>query len=543
MNAQLYASPNTVYTVTRDRQSMTIYKMDRPLYTWEFSFQDFIVVGISNYGNIACIADDKFYIFEKEGLITGPVMQISPEYESPPNSIKYNMKVDDKGIQICYERITEKTFLNKTTYQSEIYAYNLHTGQTINWWGFTKDNKQNLELDWTISKEFNYITFLEKFYISIHKDYYKLHLLDVRRNSSLYTIQINDIYEPLLMVTSNGQVILHCHSAKINRLLTFNIKGEKYELILPNSFNIFATGRNIIAIKNINNSQFIFISTERHSEYTVDLTVLDNHQIDYNVFIKDNDEIALIYRVPGEKNFRRLEAPLEDFLIHIKRWQLVLKDQEKQKSLSRKQQLKDQEEITFDTAKARLLTQSALKHHNLRKDKIYSKVIQIDQLMSKLNEQYICQSLPEVQYKENRVRLVDSLSRLEEVAKRFGMNIKEEDFPSDLTVTENLKKEIDLLRGEKKITFDIYKKWEEKVRLMKIKEKEKKKIESKDGGKDRQNRAEEEQKILKLLELLEERLIEGEISETLFLELRNKYNSRLEGLKTSQKGITLKNGR
>jgi len=526
MNPHLYASPNTVYTVTYDRKSMTIYKMDRPLYTWEFSFQDFLILGISNYGNISCIADDKFYVFEKEGHITGPVIQLSPGCESPPHSIKCNMKIDDKGIQVCYERITEKSFLSRITYQSEIYAYNLHTGQTINWWGFTKDNKQNLDIDWSISKELNYITFLEKFYISIQKDYYKLHLLDVKRNSSLYTIQINDIYEPALMITSGGQVILHCHSARINRLLTFNTRGEKYELILPNSFHIFASGKNIIAIKHSSRNQFIFISTDKHSEYTVDLTILDNHEIEHNIFIKDNDEIALIYRVPGEKTFRRLEAPLDDFLIHIKRWQLVLKDQEKQKNLSRKQQ--KQEEITVDTVKARLLTQSALKHHNIRKDKIYSKVIQIDQLMSKLNEQFIFQSLHEIQYKENRAKLVESLSRLEEVARRFGMIMKEEDFPSDLTVTNNLKKEIDLLRSEKKIPFDIYKKWEEKVRLMKIKEKEKKKMEGKDGGQEKQIKAEEEQKVMKLLELLEERLIKGEISETLFLELRDKYNSRLE---------------
>lgn len=529
MNFRLYTSPNAVYTVLYDNQSMSIYKNDRLMYTWDFNFQDFHLVGISDYGRIACMADNKFYIFEKEGYITGPIVTVSPACQEGNVSIKNNIKFDNRGFFICYEKIIEKSFLNKISYYSEIFIYNLNTGHVRSWWNFTKDNKKQLDLIWNISKDIKYMAFLEKYYISIKKDYYKLHLLDMTRDAQVYTVQINEIYDPHIMINSYGDVLLHCQSVRINRLLRFNNKGEKFEIILPNSFYLLDIGKKNFVIKHKYHSHFIFMNFSRHAEYPVDLTLLDNNEIKYNLFIKDNDEIVLLYKIPDETVFCRIEAPLEDFLIHIKRWQMVLKEQERQKKLYKKTFEEKDSVIQLDTSRARMLTQSALKHHNIRKDKVYSKVIQIEQLMGKLNEQYLFQGLSEQQYKDNRAKLMDSINKLDMVAGKLNIEIKEGDFPPDLMDLKKLKEETVRLVGEKKMSLEDYNKWDDKIRIMKIKEKEKDKLE-REAKKDKEP-DEEQQKIVKLLELLDERLIKGEISEALYKELRGKYYDKLEAMK------------
>ncbi|OQA14907.1 MAG: hypothetical protein BWY64_03069 [bacterium ADurb.Bin363] len=94
---------------------------------------------------------------------------------------------------------------------------------------------------------------------------------------------------------------------------------------------------------------------------------------------------------------------------------------------------------------------------------------------------------------------------------------------------KKLKEETVRLVGEKKMSLEDYNKWDDKIRIMKIKEKEKDKLE-REAKKDKEP-DEEQQKIVKLLELLDERLIKGEISEALYKELRGKYYDKLEAMK------------
>ena len=182
---------------------------------------------------------------------------------------------------------------------------------------------------WDIAPGFHYIAVLERYYSKSKQDFYNLHLLDVFGDCQLYTVQINKIYSPFIRVNKKGEVLLHCKSSQVNRLLIFNLRGEKFEVVLPKDFFLYQLGKEIFLLKHEEKNQYIFMSTKTYAQIPVDLEILERHSIYYDIFIKDNDEVVLIYKVPGETNFTRLEAPLESFLIHIKRWQLVLSEQQK----------------------------------------------------------------------------------------------------------------------------------------------------------------------------------------------------------------------
>jgi len=522
LNLELIPSPNTIYTVKDSKNSVTLYKNDRKLYTWDFNFQNISLYGLSNYGKIAAMADGKFYLFEKDGTVSPPVKKLSPVYQIP-NTLIENIKIDSRGFYICYEMVTNK----KTIRNSEIIIYNINNGKGQIWWEFTKDERQKLGFHWAVSTNFHYIAFLERYYSKSKKDFYNLHLLDVFGDCQLYTVQINEIYSPSLMVNNKGEVILHCKSSNVNRILIFNLRGEKLEVLVPQKFYLYQLGKHLFLLKHEEANQFIFMSSQSYNQTPVDLTLLDKHNISYNVFIKDNDEVALIYKIPGETNFVRQEAPLDSFLIHIKRWQLVLAEQEKQKKESLVQKKKTR--VKVDDEKVRKLAESAMKHLNIKKDKISSKVRQIEQLLSKLNNQFIYQELPEMQYKDNREKLMNSFIKLETVAKRLKLDIKKEDFPPDLTEKNILKDEISRLADSRKIDIEVARSWHQKIRIEELKAKEK----NVEGEKQKviQEKEEEIKKVRWLLELLEERFIKGEISEPLFIELRDKYNNKLSNIR------------
>ena len=167
-----------------------------------------------------------------------------------------------------------------------------------------------------------------------------------------------------------------------------------------------------------------------------------------------------------------------------------------------------------------------MKRLNIKKDKIQNKIKQISHLIEKINIQFLYQELPEQQYKDNREKLTKSFDKLELVAKKIKLDIKEIEMPGNLLEAEVLKKEIQNMVKNNKLNPDMAKKWQQKIRINELKEKENK-IEQKER-KIVQEKKDEEKKILWLLELLEERFIKGEISEPLFLELRQKYNDKLK---------------
>ena len=71
---------------------------------------------------------EKFYFFEKEGHTSQVIKKLSPLFQQPGTTIS-KIEIDSRGFYICYERTSDKKFLNKTTKHSEILIYNINNGK------------------------------------------------------------------------------------------------------------------------------------------------------------------------------------------------------------------------------------------------------------------------------------------------------------------------------------------------------------------------------------------------------------------------------
>ncbi|MFH0802007.1 MAG: hypothetical protein V2A78_06430 [bacterium] len=401
--------------------------------------------------------------------------------------------MDNRGDRICLEKITfqgklsEKIFnlLSSSTPEvnqilHEVIFYDLRTGTERVFYKQMSDSRIPDSFLWNISRDFEFMTACD-----IKKTpggtASTISIIHVPVETILFDFAVYDSEISLLIINCEGTVLTDLAQGDIRKFLIITSQGEKYDVSPIPNYRIINLGRNYVALNSKQPPLFMAKSFEDAVFYNIDLQPLEHFVDSYHILFNERDDLDLVVIKDGK--IKIIHSNMENFAIDAKRWDLMSKQQSAVKEEEKQKPLDEAKSLEY-TLKKRSEKIMALQATASR---------QLEERRKKLSEEF-----------------KDAVTELEKLKlKKLTGAIDEETFNSLKTQFES---KLVTLQGKEIAPPD---------------DSNPSNIPPPPPPLDA---SAHRHKIGKILEKLEERFIASEISEKTYLELKEKYETRLKQL-------------
>ncbi|MCL5773700.1 MAG: hypothetical protein M1536_04900 [Firmicutes bacterium] len=498
-----YVSPNSRYFIAEDKENISLLRDERTIWARTKRSEDAEVIGVGNNGIAAIKSSGEIFVCKPsleepkkpvEAFNSGSLDQTSSKLEK----IRFN----NHGNSLCIEKITLQSRLSEKIFQLlsavpveknaalyEIIFYDIVTSRNFIFYKFIGDRRLSEPFRWEISSSFTYMVVVEsrKSGRDIHK---KVSIIDVPEETVIYEFTLSNIEIGKLFVNNAGCVLIEI-PGKEREAYIVSSEGEKNVIPLAKNCHLLHLGMQKVMIYSTLPPYIMVKDFNNQVIHHVDLHGLKALNVDYRISFNEGDEIDFVFK--QEDQFRIVHSNLEHFTVDAKRWDLLAQQKDiALEAISKKSDLEAKRKETRlkkEEEKIKILAATAASSKEERHKKRSRQISEVLKNLEKIKLQFVTGFLSQEEY-ENQVKIselkLNEFKTESEAKKRDETEEKPEAVPARPSLSESK---------------------EEKISSLSMRERE---------------------KIERLLNALEERFAMGEISEKIFLELRDKYKKQLQ---------------
>lgn len=499
-----YVSPNSRYFIAEDKENISLFRDERTIWTRTKRSADAEVVGVSNNG-IAAVKTSEGIFVHRPSLEEPkkPVEAFSRESLDQTSSKLSKGRLNNHGNTLCIEKITLQSRLSEKIFQllsavsveknlalHEIVFHDIITARTFVFYKFMGDRRLSEPFRWEISSSFTYMVVLEsqKSGGNILK---KISIIDVPEETVIYELTLSNVETGKLLINNSGCVLIEILK-KEREAYIVSSEDEKYVIPLAQNCHVLHLGMQRVMISSTLPPYLMVKDFNNQIIYHVDLHGLKTLKMDYQIFFNERDDIDLVFKQADQ--FRITHSTLERFTVDAKRWDLLARQKDiVQEARSKKSALETkikETRLKKEEEKIKILAATAASSKEARHRKRSRQISEVLKNLEKIKLQYVTGFLSREEY-ENQVKEVEL--KLSEFKDESSAKKPDETEAKPETAS---------------ISASLSEAPEEKIYS----------LSSRERG-----------KIERLLNALEERFAMGEISEKIFLELRDKYKKQLQG--------------
>ncbi|MBI2265424.1 MAG: hypothetical protein HYU64_09665 [Armatimonadetes bacterium] len=529
----MIASPNMKFFAMRQGSTLSVFRDSNLILEKDLDSLGWVPVGVGNNGCLAVRTEEGVLTFTAgsargEGTSTADLSPLA-KYQrvalARNSTVLGKIRMDAWGKALCLEKITVRSDASENLFALvsghekkrgkdasgaliyQLVLFDLNTEVETSLRNFLVV-RQNLDIRWDLSRNLKYLAVAERTRPVGDGMGEKVKLLAyaLPDKESMYRVTINDMTFRDLRVNEQGAVLFDVEEGDELRMRIIDPRGKQYHINPPAAeYQLLHIGRKIIAF-HVGNL-LILKDFEDEVVHQVDLDVLEEIGIPYRVFFKDDDDIVTAFYRGRGTQLHLVHSTLESLPVDWRRW---IKG-----TVARKQ-------LALDKVQAQKEEERSLRE----RDKLSEMKVQ------ELAQSLTLERLPETSPKESRPPAPPELAEIPAVDKIGLFRAMERANLAYVTGTisqkeyERRKKELEkakktMEKGEPEPEKKTEKRAPATRRLP----------ESPAPSRlaPRTSRLPEEEKNKKLLDILEERFILGEITEATYLELRTRLKRRLSG--------------
>lgn len=558
MHSKIVSSSNAKFLAELSLDYLLLYRekniiWKKPLPSKECSF-----IGLGNNGTLLLRSQEGIYLYSPAGEErNAPIPQYASNALKATSSFIKQEVIEERGNFLVLERITEKTSLSERIFKKlkekkdvskdgsnlcELLLVDLATfSEECIWYHIVHKSIPNGFL-WQVSPDLSYYVVCEASqktipYFHISR---KMFLIDRDNNRTLYQVNLADAGLQDLRVNYQGTVIMRLEDEKDRQLIVADRNGKRYFITPPDAqYEIQHLGKLFVALKIKDQNSLILKNFDDKLMYEMDLAVFEKLHEEYTIIFRPNDDIVIVGHEAGFPGLKIIYTTIDNFGIEYKRWQMTVEEEIKEKekaALQRSEEerfLMEKERITqqkvielAETAKTFTTAPSIPKLIETEKD--LSQRANIFSQLERLKLMHVTGELPKDEYEQKKALLEQELAVLIPLLPKEALSlnppekIRETLQPPSLMkelMSSNVSYEADIVHTTNAIhkSDTIYK--ADTVHKIDA-------VHKTDAAHE-----EDLRRTQNLIEKLEERFIVGEISEKTYLDLKEKYEKKLNDLR------------
>lgn len=374
MSITFFGSHNSRMFLGLEGRDIFLLRDYREAWKRKIKYTNFEVIGVGNNGKVFVKAD--------EGIIVYPQEESGEEYIIPAfeknalnseNSVISKVVVNRSGDQLCVEKqsikskLTEKLFsilassAAKEKGQSihELVLYDMKSGKQLIFYKFSVDRRTPHAFTWNISPDFRYAIMGEaqKAFKGAET---KFSVADVREESIFDQFVLDGLTDWILYVNNFGTYLIDSLQVKDNReVLIGNKEANNYKITIPNIYKVEHLGKNFVTLQSRMEPTIQFKRFDNSIIQEIDLTPLQEMNMDYQLIFNERDDIDFIARKEG--NVKVIHTNLQRIAIDAKRWHLMVEQFRIDEEISKRKTTLEKMQKTLQDKKTELKTKELSK--------------------------------------------------------------------------------------------------------------------------------------------------------------------------------------
>lgn len=499
-------SSNSRFFIVQKDKEVSLYREELLLWRKELPFGRFKVLGIGNNGYMAVLCEEGIYLYPSS-VEAQPefIYRYSREVLKKSSSSLGQIEFHEEGDSFCIESVQPKrsgveSLLKAEKTGSDVHRINileLQTRRHRNFFTLSLSRELQKSFFWSISKGFDYFVIAEPRMVSSQFNY-RFVLINVPREEIYNEFEIKGGIVRDVLVNDDGTVLIEIADRDGKVLEIHTLDNTKYTVTSARDYKVIHLGKHFVAQKTSPVPSLLVKSFEDNLLVKADLKALDQLGVCHEILFNKRDHIDFLYMAGSELKVIKTEVDL--FISEAKRWEMMANQQrELPKAQMERVYVEEKKRRQGDEmlrAKQDELSGQLKKYVGDKKSRKDEHNAAVQGELEKLRLQYILGSIEEDEYQAQKMALEKTLA-----------NNEDEESRDDERVS---------LRSPKTQILTL-----EKAR------------EPVTGFSEPQIQSSGSQELVrveKLLAALEERLIQGQISEVSYLELKKKYERKLREL-------------
>lgn len=529
---------------------LMLYREKNLLWKRSLPSPDCSVIGLGNNGILAVRSPGGILLYSTVGEERNtPIEQYSTAALAATSSFIRVGFMEERGNYLALERVTERTSISERIFKQRVKdnkdvpktGVNLHELLLVDLsslseerlWYHIAPKSIPVSFIWKMNADLSYYAVCEFSQRTIpnSQTLQKVFLVERNNNRTLYSINFVDAGLCDIRINYQGSIVVQIEDAKERQLILIDKTGRRAFITPPDAgYEVLHLGKHFVVLKIKNQSRLILKTFDDKLMYNLNLSVFDSLERQYIFIFRPNDDIILAGHENDESMLKITYTTVDNFDIECKRWQLIAEEHAREQDVTfRKQTEEDRvrlikEQMTRqkmmeleETAKlfekkpcavvsSRLLASSVapeqVKEQNVNKSYILNQ-------LERLKLKFITGDISKEEYEQQRELLERELACIE-TGGAYG---------SPLTVLpeEQAQTKPPVTQERAAIALPVSSSVPENKPALSVPEPVKS--------------SEDIEKVEQLLEKLEERFIMGEISEKVYVELKEKYEAKLKLLK------------
>jgi len=429
MRVSFFASKNSRFILGLEGREIFLYKDQRELWKREISYNNFEVIGVGNNGNVFVKADEGILIYPPRAHDTELMIPVfKREILHHENAGLAKMFVDSSGNRLCVEKITLKSKLSEKLFKilssspkvergqamHELILYDLVSGKQKIFYKFTVDRKIPHSFTWCISSDFRYIIWGEAQKVFKGTET-KFAAADVREESVYDQFILEGLTEWVLLINTHGSYLIDSPQRREKReLLIGDINANNFRISISNEFRPIHIGKNFVAFRSRMQPRMFFKRFNDAAIQDVDLTSLEEMELDYDILFNERDDIDFIARKDGE--LKVIHTNMEQLSVDARRWEIMAEQQKIDEEIEKKKSILEEKQKSLKEKRRMIitneLTRTARKSKKSRKRKDYKTVELKERELEILKAQYDSKRIGKYDYLKKRIGLEKEIDEL-----------------------------------------------------------------------------------------------------------------------------------
>ncbi len=529
----ILCSPNFKFFAGRDEEELFLYREKNRVWQKKLPDPDTTLVGVANNGTILVSTLEGLFTYGEKGENDpAPIERYRQAVLGADGTVLRKIVFLEQGSGFIAEKLTEKkdnSLLGRLKpggdsrqLRFEIVRYNLFDDSEEQVWQFTTEHGKG-NFFWAATSGLNYLAAAEKRSKVFPGRGFQtqVFLYDLTNGKSLYNATLPDAQMSELCLSQEGLLFLRVDSENETQLVGVYPDGRKF-FITPAAVDphLHHVGKECVVLFDRSRKAYYFKTFDDRLRFSMDMQILDEIKAQYTLFFRPNDDVVLAGFDQADDTFRVSYSTIEDLQIEYKRWQLQAKSAKE--LVVQETRTKETEIIEKKRQEEAFAEKKAMFHSALLEETIKPKSISLESAFEKpaasseakptvpsggaASKSPSASRKTEVAKELERVKLqliTGAISELEAETKRNELALQLESPDSNRETESTPTKQLALAPLDES--------------LLPV-----------------QNESAEKGRLLELLEKIEERFIRGEVTESTYLELKRKYQKKLNDFLMSE---------
>lgn len=542
---------------------LMLYREKNLLWSKSLPSPNCSVIGLGNNGILAVRSPGGILLYSAVGEERNtPIEQYSTAALAAASSFIRAGFMEERGNYLVLERVTERTSISERIFKQRVKdnkdipkdGVNLHELLLVDLsslseerlWYHIVPKSILVSFIWKMNADLSYYAVCEFSQRAIPNSQIlqKLFLVERKNNRDLYSINFVDAGLCGIHINYQGSIVVQIEDSKERQLILIDKTGRRAFITPPDAeYEVLHLGKHFVVLKIKNQSRLILKTFDDKLMYNLNLSVFDSLERPYTFIFRPNDDIILAGHENDESMLRITYTTVDNFDIECKRWQLIAEESAREQDVSFRKQteedrarlIKEQmtrkkmmeleeaaklfEKDTCAVVSSRLsassLVPEPVKEQNINKSYILNQ-------LERLKLKFIVGDISKEEYEQQRELLERELACIE-TGGAYGSSLTvlpEEQAQTKPPVTQEyvaIASPVPSSIPESRSNLSVPKHVKSKILPQ--------------AGPAQGGPSEDIEKVEQLLEKLEERFIMGEISEKVYVELKEKYEAKLKLIK------------